>query len=31
MGCTSNKDNGGCCPPGSWPALTVDYKPNGQT
>eukprot|EP00166_Cyanidium_caldarium_P001090 ctg_1492.g537 len=20
---------GGCCPPGSWPALQVDYKPRG--
>jgi hypothetical protein len=32
MGCaaTSNEANGhACCPPGSWPALQVDYAPNG--
>jgi hypothetical protein len=21
----------GCCPPGSWPALKIDYQPQGET
>ena len=34
MGCGSSgnaHDAQGCCPPGSWPALTIDYKPQGKT
>lgn len=32
MGCeaSSNQNCHACCPPGSWPALQVDYAPQGK-
>ena len=33
MGCAKSSEQGAhaCCPPGSWPALQVDYTPKGKT